>query len=396
MKIERFILVCLFIFSLLVFLAHLSYTKTALYSDTRFYFAYTRSVVKDFDLNFTNEYKNLNAGGPPNSIGIPTNFYPPGVSIFWIPGFFIADLLAKSIDLFIPNLINTSGYGIFYQFFVGSTSIFLGLFGLYLVFLLLKGYFSKKITLLSIATLFLTTNLFFYIAVEPINSHAVSFFVSSLFVYYFLKHAKDKNYYLILGIIGGVTGLVRTQDLLILIFPVIKIFKESLKISPRLITNYRSLITGFILSLLPQVAIWKFFFNTFWYSPYMNYGFNFTNPKIFYVLFNAQNGLFTTTPVVILFIIGSFLFLKRDRKLAFYALLYFLLQLYVVSSWAEYFQGGSFSIRMLINTYPFLSFGLAEVIEKLVDKKGLVTASLILGFASILNMTLIIRYLLLN
>lgn len=390
--IKKYPFLLFFISSILIFLAHTAYTKTAIFADARYYYSYTHSAVKDFDLNFTNEYKDLNAGGFPNSVGYPTNFYPPGVSLFWIPGFFTADMFAKSINIFIPNLISTKGYGFFYQFFAGATSTFLGVLGLFLVYQLLKDYFSNIIALISTSALFFTTNLFFYTAVEPINSHAVSFFISSLFVFYFLKNEKDKHYYVTLGLIGGVAGLIRTQDLLILILPVIKIFLEKTKLST-LITYFLQLSSGALITFLPQILLWNFFFNTFWYSPYLDSGFNFFKPQFIHVLFNTQNGLFMLTPSILTAVIGLLTFRKRKNSIFLYSITYFLLQLYLISSWSVYTQGGSYSIRMIITTYPLLIFGLASVVKYLFRKSKLITYSLLSIFV-FYNFISIIHYLL--
>ena len=314
------------------------------------------------------------------------------MSFFWTPSFFIAELVAKSINIFIPKLVNTSGYGFFYQFFAGITNIFLGIFGLYLIYQLLKEYFPEKVALLATSTLFLTTNLFFYIAVEPINSHAVSFFVSSLFVYYFVKHTKDKHYYLILGVIGGVAGLIRTQDLLILVLPSIKILSE--KPGTRTFTTYfLSLTSGFFIGFLPQILIWKFFFYTYWYSPYIHYGFDFLKPHVLFVLFNRQNGLLTITPIILFAFLGILMLRHKLSTLKFYCISYFLLQLYLISSWSAYYQGGSYSIRMIITTYPLIVFGLAEVIGR-VSKKSKIFTYILISLFACFNFASIINYLL--
>ena len=184
------------------------------------------------------------------------------------------------------------------------------------------------------------------------------------------------------------------------------------------------LVIGFLVGFLPQIILWKYFYNTFWLSPYFGTGFNLLKPQVIYVLFNTQNGLFTITPIVGISFLGLFLLKRRfytkntliciknnifgDHNLLrelqtrvrgvyplySYLLIYFLLQLYLVSSWGAYFQGGSYSIRMLITTYPLLSFGLASSVEKFINKFGEIFTILAVFFFSLLNSLLIINYLL--
>ena len=386
---SRYLFSIIFAFSLLVFLLHSAFTKNAIFADARFYFSYTHSLVKDHDLNLMNEYLSLNIQNKFEAGKIVANAYPPGASIFWIPLYLNTNALANIFGF--KNL----GYEFAYQLSCALTSIFLGIFGLYLVYILLKKYFSKNIALFSTLTLFGATNLLFYIAVEPINSHAASFFVSSLFIFYFLRAniGYEKDYYMALGLLAGIAGIVRTQDIALLILPAIQIFVHFRKSINKLATQYLLLASGFVAGFLPQIILWKYFYNTFWFSPYFNTGFSLLKPQILHVLFNSQNGFFTLTPTVFLSLLGV-LFLKGRGKLRFYILVYFILQLYLISSWNDYTQGGSFSIRMMVTTYPLISFGLAEVFNKILKKINQYYVLAGVFLLILINCTLIINYLL--
>ena len=195
----KYIFPVIFIFSILIFLSHTIFTKTAIFADGKFYYSITRSIVKDFDIKFANEYERLGIGIDYTNEDYVWNQYPPGVSFVWIPLFTIADAISQSLS-FLGFETDTTGFGFIYQFAVALTNIILGVSGLYLIYLILKGYFTEKVAILTTASLFAATNLLFYTAVELINSHTASFFASTLFIYYFIKHKGDKNYYFILGI----------------------------------------------------------------------------------------------------------------------------------------------------------------------------------------------------
>jgi hypothetical protein len=396
----KIIFPAIFIGSLAIFLAHLAYTKTALYSDTRFYYSYTMSWVKDHDIRLNSELLTLTGTEPlTNSQGLAVNTFWPGVSVFWIPAYWLADNFVNIVNIF-GDFMDDSGLSLVYQIPLAATSIFFATFGLYLIYSILKDYFSKKISLLATITLFSTTNLLFYIAVEPLTSHAISFFTTALFVYYFTKHKNDKNYYLILGFLAGVSGLVRVLNSFLIIIPSIQIIRNRLKLNYTKATSdglklLLALTAGYLIGFFPQIYVWKLFFNEFILGPSWGYGFDFKNPHIIHVLFNSQNGLFTLTPIILFSIMGMILFWKRKKELAFYGLLYFLIQLFLISSWAVYTQAGSYSIRMLVNTYPLLSFGLAEIVDKYKNQFGENKTIITISFLSVLNTVLIIRYLLL-
>ena len=382
-KVESYLFAGIFVFSLLLFLAHTAYTKTAIFADGRYYYSITRSAVRDFDINFKNEFQFFGIEMETNKYGFPENFYPPGVSFLWIPSFWLADGFTQLLQTLVIKIDN-SGFGIIHQVFVSAGNIFLGVLGLYILHNLLTTYFNKKLATLATLSLFTTTNLLFYIAIEPINSHAASFFISCLFVFALLK---DKNS-LLLGFLSGIAGITRTQDLLLITLPGLKYLKE------RKIINLAYLFLGLIIGFLPQLFLWRVFYDTFWKSPYLKFGFNALAPQIIHVLFNTQNGLFTITPSIAFALIGLFILRPRSPIIFLYSVFYFFIQIYIISSWSGFAQGGSFSIRMAITTYPLLAFGLAQIIEKLYQKFVSLGSYLTIFFFSFLNFALIFRYLL--
>lgn len=409
----KYVFPTLFLASLIIFLLHSAYTKTAIFADARFYYMITRSIVKDFDIKFANEYAYFDMQPTFTNRDYVWNKYPPGSSFLWLPAFFWAEgftnLLNTLNTLWGWIRIDTSGFGPIFQSAVAGTSIFLGILGLFLIYLLLQDYFPKRISLLTILALFGATNLLFYIAVEPINSHAASFFAASFFLYYFLRRQDDKYYYFVLGIIGRSSGLVRTQDLFILILPIIQGFVSLRKHLIKLARCYLLLATGALVSFAPQIYFWHKIFKTFWYSPYLEEGFNFKNPEILHVLFNTQNGLFSLTPIVGASIMGLFLqifysvkfeslefriFKRKQTIISLFSILYFTTQLFLTASWSSFYQGGSYSIRMLISTYPLLSFGLAWVVEGVSYKFGKKISEISIFLASTLNTIFILNYLL--
>ena len=52
---KRYTFPGIFIASFFIFLAHTAFTKTAIFADGKFYYAITRSLVKDFDLKIGDE-----------------------------------------------------------------------------------------------------------------------------------------------------------------------------------------------------------------------------------------------------------------------------------------------------------------------------------------------------
>lgn len=383
--------ISILIFSIVIFVAHTKVTKNAIFADGRFYFAYTRSWVIDRDMNLVNDFELLGIKPSLNWRGLAINTFSPGSAILWFFPYLNIDNFLK---LVLPQRV---GLEYIYQFTVGFMNIFLGIMGLYLLYLVLRKYFGNNISLFSILTLFTTTNLLFYIAVEPINSHANSFFISALIIYYLFVKIKKISFKdaFILGILSGFAGAIRTQDILIVLVPAIFIFWKIEKKLKMQVMYSILLIAGLFIGFLPQIYLWKLFFNFFLPYPGWGYGFSFANPHIIHVLFNSQNGLLTLTPSIITALIGLFLFRKNQRWISFVGIFYFLIQLYLISSWRDYTQGGSFSIRMLITTYPFLSFGYGFIQKKFNQRIGFNYTIALIAIFFLINSLLITRYLLL-
>lgn len=361
----------IFILYVVGFASHALYLKKTVYGDGVFYYSWLRSIVVDRDLDFRNEYKTLGLTQPLLPSGLPGNKYTVGPPILWSVAF-----------IWLYSLIRGDGFGFPYQFTVGFTSMLVALSGLVLLFRLLSQYFSPKVSLLTTLATAFATNLFFYGSLDPVNSHAASFFAATVFLTFLLS--KQKNWFLIGLSLGGV-GLMRTQDLIygFLLIP----YWKSL--------NKMRLFTGLIVGFLPQLVAWQALYGKFWTSPYLSHieGFNLFMPHILGVLFSVKNGLFLWTPITLLGLVGL-LASKFDKWLKVIPIL----AIYVVSTWSTWWQGASYSGRMFVSMLPLFALGLGHVFSWLWSK-GLRETYLLLAIIiplSMINMLLIVYFLLIT
>jgi hypothetical protein len=111
---------------------------------------------------------------------------------------------------------------------------------------------------------------------------------------------------------------------------------------------------------LPQMIYWKYVTGQYLFFSYGEKGkFFFDQPQVLNVLLSYRKGWLIYTPVMILAVSGFFFLWKANRKLFWPVLLYFLVNLYVVSSWGLWWYGGSFGMRALIDAYGVYSLALA-------------------------------------
>ncbi len=325
-----------------------------------FYFSWVRSIVVDHDINFANEYAFF-------VVNAPGNKHPVGAPLFWLPGYAQAYVI-----------IGGTGYELLYQLIVGFFSILAALSGLLLLYRLLIERFSSTASVLAALSIAGTTNLLFYGSVDPVNSHAISFFAATVF----LSFLYSKNVSpLLTGCALGFCALVRPQDAVLglLAFP-----KYS-----------KAFFLGVMVTFLPQLFAWYALSGTTFISPYLSGGesFSWGSPHFFDVLFSPTNGFFLWTPITLLAIAG-FAFWQDSRRVWF--LILFVLEVAIVGSWSIWWQGASYSGRMLVSTLPLLAFGLAALYTRLMSQ-GIRAKQILLttvGPLTIINVILIIRFLL--
>jgi len=102
--------------------------------DRRYYYAYTRSLVVDGDLDFTNEIERIPPTGTITKFrGKHVNKYAFGMSFLAIPAFAVTHGTIRVLDrLGIAHLPN-DGYSLPYVYAFGLTQFFLGMAGIWII-----------------------------------------------------------------------------------------------------------------------------------------------------------------------------------------------------------------------------------------------------------------------
>ena len=249
--------------------------------------------------------------------------------------------------------------------------------GLVLMFRLLRSYYTPTISLLTTLSIAFATNLYFYGSLDPVNSHALSFFAATVFLN--MLHFQKNSF--LTGLSLGFVGLMRTQDL------IYALAIKKVRILPCL--------AGFFLGFLPQLIAWQVVNGKFWMSPYLSgsEGFNFFQPHILEVLFSYRSGLFFWTPILLLGLIGLWF-----SKLNIWLKIIVFVQIFLVSTWSTWWQGASYSGRMFVSILPIFALGLGYMYTWLWKKtwREFYYFYVFIVPLSLLNMLLIIYFLLIT
>ncbi|MBU0761971.1 MAG: glycosyltransferase family 39 protein [Candidatus Altiarchaeota archaeon] len=385
--------------------------------DGQHYYAVTRSLMVDGDLNFTNEYTYLGSRrmGPTidprqtTVTGLPRSPYPLGLSLIWIPFFLAANLWEQSLGAV------ADGYAQSYYSSVTTATVIFSYSTLLIIYFFLRRILNSKVALASTVTTFICTSLFYYTYHDPSMTHAYSAFFVAAFITYHLRPGrryciKDS---IILGVLIGLMSLVRWQDLLfcgIMIFDIIPISEKKPKIKFKEFIKY-NLLVFFVAAIVfsPQLIFWKIIFGSYITSPFPKSSLNqwilkfqivgcalaaslgfywgvkstrlrrykklvylvvavvgmylFVHSTAFKIIFSTRHGLFIWTPITALSMIGFIWMNTKDNNLSTRLITAFAVQVFFISLTVSWDGGWSYGIRMLTNSAIVFATGLSFFID---------------------------------
>jgi hypothetical protein len=414
------------VITLAIFLLKFCLTGFGVFGDGIGYYAPLRSLLFDGDLKVLNEHEFYSQsasifGGGVRSTGPGVEYskYTIGMGLILLPFFAIGHLVALALG-FIGVNVEANGLTWPYELFYCLGSIGLGITGLWLSYRTARHYFSPTACAIAVGGIWFASPLTYYLLIEVSMSHAVSQFLISLFLYFCITKSwqKERRLQIALGGILGMAALVRPQDVLFIIVPILIGWlgiEENLnsansnsdknnfsvlppkssncgelsimdspqswgargaKIYDQLVTSKRQYLSAIALILvvtvlmqLPQLLIYIWQYGGLSRIPYLEEGkargygrsFHWFQPEIFKVLFSGYRGLFTWHPLTLLAVIGLGLLARKMTRLACILLIAVGLQVYVISAWWCWWQGASVGGRMFANCTLIFVFGLAAL-----------------------------------
>jgi hypothetical protein len=289
--------------------------------------------------------------------------YSYGMSVMYTPFFFVGHQLA------IKNNEVLDGYSASYGLAVHYGCVLYGLLGLLFLSFILRRFFTDHITAATLLLLFFASNLFVYVIKESERVHCSLFFLISVFIWLTIKWHEKPSFgkSLIVGFVIGLIMMIRPTDIIIgLIFIFYGInSKAALRTKCDLFWKHKIhlILMGvmFFLMLLPQLIFWRTYTGEWWYYTYGDEKFYWTDPKIFKMLFSFRNGWFIYSPIMFFAFVGLFYMRKYVTDLAFPAIVFIVLNLYILSSWWCWWYMG-FGLRAVVQSYPIMALGLASVL----------------------------------
>jgi len=338
------------------------------------YYVYVRSLLKDHDLDFTNEYTHyglITRGdlSVPTKTGLRRSIFSIGPAVVWTP-FFIVGEAAARVEALLGGSPDLSGYGPHHRNAVALGSLLLGFLALLLIHSLLARHFLPSTALGATLLVWGASFLPWYMVEQPTMSHAPSTFASALALWLWDRQREERSPagFLILGLASGLSMCIRWQNGIFLILPGLEILgrlrRDPVQL-PRLLSGILFLLGGTLVGALPQMLAWKALFDT-WILTYPPHGTEFVrlgHPFLLQMFFSSRHGLFSWTPVLWGGYLGFLPLLRRRAVLARWLLVPLILMTYVNACSGDWWAGGSFSNRRFDSLLPLLAFGLAASID---------------------------------
>lgn len=311
-----------------------------------------------------------------NDQGEPMYFFLMGMSIFYLPFFLIAHVLAGMLGY------PADGFSMPYQYALVAGGIIYTIIGLIFLRKNLLHFFSERISAIIMIIIALGTNYIHHLTLKNLETVNMLFMLVNIILWNTIRwheNWKFKNLAAI-GISIILMVLVKPSEVFVILLPLlwnvtsVETFKKKISLFWEKRKSIMAVIGICFILVLPQLTYWYLKTGHILYDSYKNpgVGLDILSPHIINVLFSYRKGWLLYTPVMIFALIGWYFLFKENRKIFLATVSYFLVSFYVISSWSEWWYGAAFSARPLITLYPILALCLGYFLLYLKNKKLIV------------------------
>ncbi len=377
--------------------------------DPCFYYAYLSSPLFDGDLRFANDLLASN-NQVQYSVGMATlltqngytqNVYAPGIALLVAPFMLVAFVVAH-----LAEILGLAGpvdrYAFLFCVAISLAGVWYGYAGVLILYRTCRRWFSPFVSCAAAITTFASSPVLYYALKEGAMSHVYSYFSVALFLYLTLRGRRSPYYLNVFyyGLAGALMVLTRWQCAVFLVIPAAHIL-------PRLISHLKRrrsvflayelrklgcFLFGFFLVLSLQMVIWYVIYGRILIIPQGEEFLRWTRPQFLKILFSGWNGFFSSSPFLLLSILGLAYFLKRQARLGIGLIAAVLAMTYINAAVSDWFAGTSFGARRFCALIPVLTLGSAGALSWLQRKLKIWRVVSVLALFSILNVFLAILF----
>jgi hypothetical protein len=392
------------------------------------YYAFARAPLIQHNLDFTEDYRHANDSfrGPrldqnnqPKAVfrtvtGHLENHFTVGPAILWFPFLFLTHvgvLVARAFG----SSVAADGFSTPYRVTMALATAFYGLLGLLLAFRLARQYVAERWALLATVAIWCASSLPVYMYFNPSWSHAHSAFLVALFLWYWHETGASRSLvqWSLLAVIAGLMLNVYYANAMVLVVLAIEAVRQyclvfwrdtsgasnnlSLRLAD-LLFRHALFAAVLLVSLLPTFISRYLIYGSPFESGYIPLGdWNWLSPRFLAILFSSNHGLLTWTPILVLSIVGLFIFWRKQRLAGTPFLAAFLAFYLFISCYPDWAGISSYGNRFFVSLSPLFILGLAVFFERVASlfrssRTALVSAIVLLVAASLWNAGLIFQW----
>jgi hypothetical protein len=338
-------------------------------SDGRSYFVQVRSLVMDWDLDFENDEATFGGRG--------ARQYAFGAPLLWSPFFVAGHVWVRGLNA-IGGRYTADGYTYPYQRAIGLATLVYGFLGLILIYRVVRAYYPRGLSALATLGLCSTSFLIWYLTADNSMVHGVSMFTTTLFLFLWhrFRRAPTLVQWVWLGAAAGLMATVRWQDGVFALLPVADLLwttwvaRRGATTAWRVRAAARDLAAfgaACFVTFSPQLVFWHAVYGSATHVPSREHGFDpgWIPPFLTDVLFSANHGLLSWTPVVTLSLVGLAFFARDHFRVALVLGGGFLAQLWVNGAVEIWWGGVGFGARRFANSALVFGVGLGALLALL-------------------------------
>lgn len=409
---------------MILFLVSLPLVNPWIRGDGVGYYAYARAPLIEHSLDFTHDYLaanesfregRLDESGQPKEgyrtvTGHLENHFTVGPALLWSPFLLVAHggvLLARELG----SSVRADGFSAPYRYAMAFGTAIYGFLALLFAFRLARKYVNPLWAFLATLTIWWASSLPVYMYFNPSWSHAHSAFTAALFLWYWERTRRERTakQWVVLGLITGLMLNVYYPNLMlvaVLLVEAIWQYSEYLRGTSKLEgTGLRTLLSRRLLfgavvcvCLLPTfVSRWIVYGGPFETGYLSIRDFLWGSPVFLKVLFSANHGLLSWTPVLIFSLLGLARFARRSPRVGIpflAAAVAFYLFISIYPDWAGI---SSFGNRFFVSLSALFIFGLAISLEAVVgrfshQRAALLVSTTVLGCFTLWNLGMVYQW----
>lgn len=296
--------------------------------------------------------------------------YSAGMAVMYLPFFLIGHGLA------LAGPWPADGFSLPYQIAINFGSLFIALFGLWVLGKVLRHYFSPLVAGLTLLSLTLATNYLNYSAIDGAMTHNYLFTLYTILMWATIRIYQEASWRhaLLIGLCVGLGALTRPTEIIIALIPLAWGLGSFEHISTRMTWLKKHwplvLTAGMVVGAIGfiQPLYWRLAGQEWLIYSYQDQGFSWLKAHIYQGLFSFKKGWLVYTPFMFLALAGLIPLFKQRRELFAVTLLFTLLFIYITFSWDIWWYGGSLGQRAMVQSYAILSIPLAAMITWVVQK----------------------------